>query len=323
MMMRAEPLCVALGLGCLLFGCGAGTVAGSGEASTSAASSTSAGANTSAGATEGAGTSTSTSTSTSTTAPTTSTGSPGSGSTSTGQAADDTGLPPPGFLNHEDVSPSIECSMWAENCPPGEKCMPVANDGGNSWNAAQCRPVVDNPAGIGESCSLTMGTGVDGYDTCEKHAMCWDVDSETGEGSCVGMCVGSEAAPTCFEADSICTITGGAVWALCFPTCDPLLQNCGDGETCFPSAGNFVCGPVGAAAGQGALAGACEFTNGCQPGLYCGNGDGFCSADAPTCCLPFCELSQPQCPDPLDCTPALEPGTAPAVLEDVGLCGAG
>ncbi len=44
---------------------------------------------------------------------------------------------PPGFIpTHEGWG---ECSPWAQNCPPGEKCTWWANDGGNAWNATRWR----------------------------------------------------------------------------------------------------------------------------------------------------------------------------------------
>ena len=41
---------------------------------------------------------------------------------------------------------SFECDLFEQDCPPGEKCMPWANDGGGAWNATRCSPVADNPA---------------------------------------------------------------------------------------------------------------------------------------------------------------------------------
>jgi hypothetical protein len=49
--------------------------------------------------------------------------------------------PSAGFIVDPDGGgPSIECDQWAQDCPPGEKCMPWANDGGSSWNATRCFP---------------------------------------------------------------------------------------------------------------------------------------------------------------------------------------
>ncbi len=169
-----------------------------------------------------------------------------------------------------------------------------------------------------------MGTGVSGYDTCEKHSMCWDVDSETGEGTCVGMCVGTESTPTCLEPDSSCSISSGGELNLCFPVCDPLAQDCGDGEACYPVDFGFVCAPVALQKkGDGGLAGACEYINGCLAGLYCGQGGDFCEEGAYACCLPFCDLTEPDCPAPLDCSPAFESGEGPPGFGHVGFCSAG
>src|SRR5262245_15971404 len=42
------------------------------------------------------------------------------------------------FVERPDGGGSNECDVWAQDCPPGEKCMPWANDGGSSWNSLRC-----------------------------------------------------------------------------------------------------------------------------------------------------------------------------------------
>src|SRR5690606_34162493 len=121
------------------------------------------------------------------------------------------------------------CDVWAQDCPEGEKCSAWANDGGESWNATICVPVGEDKPG--EPCTAE-GSPLSGHDSCELGAMCWDVDPETLEGTCVGLCDGSEDAPTCAEPMTTCAITNGGVLNLCLPTCDPFLQDCGQTESC-------------------------------------------------------------------------------------------
>jgi len=135
---------------------------------------------------------------------------------------------------------------------------------------------------------------------------------------------GTESTPTCLEPDSSCSISSGGELNLCFPVCDPLAQDCGDGEACYPVDFGFVCAPVALQQeGDGGLAGACEFINGCLAGLYCGQGADFCEEGAYACCLPFCDLTEPDCPAPLDCSPVFESGEGPPGFGHVGICSDG
>ncbi len=78
--------------------------------------------------------------------------------TTTGNADDGTGSP---FLVSPDGGGSvIACDLWSQDCPPGEKCMPWANDGGNTWNATRCTPIDDDPRSVGEPCTVVESGGV-------------------------------------------------------------------------------------------------------------------------------------------------------------------
>ncbi|MEM9452935.1 MAG: hypothetical protein AAGF11_02065 [Myxococcota bacterium] len=87
--------------------------------------------------------------------------------------------------------------------------------------------------------------------------------------------------------------------------CNPLLQDCPEGEGCYPDAMGFTCDTAGMA-----LAGdACGA--GCAVGLLC---------DAGTC-AEICDMSFRLCNDPtLSCVDYFAPGTAPPGLEDMGYC---
>lgn len=213
------------------------------------------------------------------------------------------------------------CDMFAQDCPPGEKCMPWASDGGNSWNDTRCSPVVDDPDAVGEPC-VVFGSGVSGLDTCELGAMCWDVDPDTLEGTCVAFCMGDESNPYCEDENASCQISSDSVLILCLPNCDPILQDCADGEACYWEGDAFMCLPD-ASEGMGAVADPCEFLNVCDPGLFCANHD-----DVPGClgmvgcCSPFCELGDatPPCLPGQECVPWYEEGTAPTGQEHIGAC---
>jgi hypothetical protein len=189
---------------------------------------------------------------------------------------------------------AYSCDPWAQDCPAGDKCMPWAQHADASWNATRCTPVAANPREPGDSC-VAEGGGVSGVDDCALGAMCWDVDDD-GEGTCVALCSGSPDAPVC-EADGHgCSISNGGVLILCMPYCDPLMQDCPEGDACYPETRGFFCSPD-ASEELGAFGDPCAYLNVCDPGLWCAprsdvpgceNDDGCCSA--------ICDVADPQCP---------------------------
>jgi hypothetical protein len=234
----------------------------------------------------------------------------------------------PSFLQEPDGGGvAVECDVWEDDCPEGEKCMPWANDGGNSWNATRCSPLAPDPGQVGDPCTVE-GSGVSGIDTCTSRSMCYYVDPETNEGICIGFCDGTPAAPTC-DAGYICTIVNDGVLTLCRPECDPLLQNCeGTNVACLQATGNdgFTC-IIDASGEAGAAGDPCEFINSCDPGLACMGAEGVPDCGGATgCCTEFCDLTEP---DPaagctlgggVDCVGWWEDGQAPPGYEHVGIC---
>jgi hypothetical protein len=233
------------------------------------------------------------------------------------------------FIGCGDDTGIIEplCSVWEQDCPDGEKCMPWANDGGNSWNATKCVPVDPNPGQPGDACTVE-GSGVSGVDTCDISAMCWNVDPETNEGTCVDFCAGSEANPVCDNPSTTCSILNEGALILCLPECNPLTQDCADGEACYPADQGFICAPNAAPDESGNYGDPCEFVNVCNPGLLCANAAGIpgCTGSL-GCCTEFCSLADAQ-PSAAcsgvsggqECLPAFEEGSAPPEYVDVGLC---
>ena len=247
----------------------------------------------------------------------------GTSSSGGGTADDSTGamfLVPPDGGGGE-----VECDVWMQDCPPGEKCMPWANDGGNSWNATRCSEVVDNPGQVGDEC-MVDGSGVTGIDDCDVGSMCYYVDPETNVGTCVGFCEGSQDAPIC-DMGFLCSISNNGVLILCRRECDPLLQDCMGSAACLPANGSdgFVC--IVDASGEGGAAGdPCEFLNACDPGLFCANADVVPGCvDSAGCCSEFCDLTEPD-PNAMctqvgqECETWFEEGAAPPDLMHVGAC---
>ena len=137
------------------------------------------------------------------------------------------------FILRPDVGGGTDfpCNLYTQNCPAGDKCMPWANDGGSAWNATRCSPVVDDPREVGMACTVE-GSGVSGVDDCERGAMCFDVDPETGQGICYAMLVGSDANPLCVDRLQAPVIS--STLSLCLPTCRPLRADCPPGHGLLP-----------------------------------------------------------------------------------------
>jgi hypothetical protein len=232
-----------------------------------------------------------------------------------------------GFLIEPDGGGvNIECDVWAQDCPDEEKCMPWANDGGSSWNATRCSPLDPAPTQPGDECTVE-GSGISGIDNCDLSSMCWDVDPETNMGTCVAFCMGSEANPVCEDPNTSCVIANEGVLILCLPNCDPLLQDCAEGQGCYAVNDAFACAPDAGAEGVGAYGDDCGFVNDCDPGLFCSDPAAVPGCAGTGCCSPFCDLSDPgataACPGNAggqECTAWYAEGQAPPGFEDVGAC---
>lgn len=222
---------------------------------------------------------------------------------------------PSGDTNGVDGEP---CDPFLQDCPDGEKCNPWANDGGTAWNADGCFPV-DESAGLDGDPCLVEGSGTSGLDNCALGSMCWDVDAENN-GTCVALCSGTPEEPVCEAPDTACAILNDGVLPVCLPVCDPLLQDCDDGEGCYSANDEFFCFPDGS--GEAGLAlDSCDFVATCDPGLACIDGDLVDGCDSAGCCTPYCDLTVPaSCGGDSTCMPFFPDGQAPTGLEDIGYC---
>lgn len=221
----------------------------------------------------------------------------------------------------EDDTPNgnIECDVFAQDCPDGFKCMPWANDGGGSWNAAKCTPEAADPGQPGDPC-VAEGSGTSGIDDCVKGTMCWFLDAEN-KGTCIDMCTGSIDAPTCPDQSQVCDISNDGVIIICLNTCYPLTQDCPDGQICFwDGATEFIC-DFDASGAEGQYQDPCAYINVCDYGLWCAGPASVpgCGSDD-GCCTPYCSLAQPECPAGTVCEPWYEEGSVPPGQEDIGGC---
>lgn len=263
-----------------------------------------------------------------------SSGEPGSSSTtdalSAGTSSSSSGEFETGviFLIEPDVPLALECDPFAQDCPVGEKCNAWSNNGG-SWNATACFPLDPAPVGVGETC-LVQGSGTSGIDNCELGAMCWDVDLRTNEGTCVDICLGTFEAYYCENPNEYCAQGGDGLITLCLPLCDPIEQDCPEGEACVGIQNAWTCAPDNSG-DMGAYGDSCEFINACDPGLVCLDSStvppGLPCEGSAGCCTEVCDLTHAlgdqQCAGAAEgqtCQPWYENGEAPTVLEHVGAC---
>jgi hypothetical protein len=215
-----------------------------------------------------------------------------------------------GFIVFADLPADWSCDPFAQDCPVGEKCMPWASDGGDTWNATRCTSVADDPSQPGDPCNVE-GSATSGIDDCDFGAMCWGVDPITLDGVCIELCQGAIENPVCTLPEEQCVIANDGALTVCLPTCDPLLQDCIAGNGCYPVNDIFACYPEGA----GAYADACESFNGCDPGLFCAGAAG---------CSSLCDTAagnpDAQCGMGQSCVSWYAEGTAPPGYENVGGC---
>ena len=155
---------------------------------------------------------------------------------------------------------------------------------------------------------------------------CYDLDPDTGIGTCIEMCVGPPENPRCPHHGYDCsTAISGSGLALCFPGCSPLdAGSCPLGETCVAayqgdSISDFICWPAYA---EGITGESCECANCCADGHMCTDAATYgpgCVYDL--CCTEYCDITDAAftCAGPdQQCVALFDP--ADPVYANVGAC---
>ena len=240
---------------------------------------------------------------------------------STGPGDDDSGMTGVSFLPLPDAgTEDTSCDLFTQDCPPGQKCMPWADDGSQAWNATRCSPIAKDPAAPGEPCTVEGGP-YSGFDDCQLGTLCHDVDPKTLEGTCLALCTGTETDPSCEDPQSFCDYGSGGAVALCFPMCHPLEDDCAEGEGCYPLNNTWMCLATDTMGNSGAAGAPCMFIDACLPGLMCAGSASVPDCESPGCCTELCDLDDPQCSlEGVSCQAWFEPGEAPPGYENVGAC---
>lgn len=102
--------------------------------------------------------------------------------------------------------------------------------------------------------------------------------------------------------------------------CDPLIQDCPEGEACTLSERDFVCLTV---AVDGAAGDACFVATECAPGLLCVADAALADCLTGKCCTPLCEVGDPgvECPGAGEtCTAIFTGPDVPLAVQSYGAC---
>jgi hypothetical protein len=241
-------------------------------------------------------------------------GDSGTGGTST------TGGTDTGNDTSNDTGPQNECSLCEQDCPDGQRCVPVSDSPDFIPDFLVCTPAHENPKLIGERCQVDEYYGA-GKDDCEVGSFCVLDSVNDMTGFCQANCCPGKTPSGC-QPDEICEpfFTGYDYVPpvpLCMPECDPLQPNSCDemgrpGWTCIPTdfdaSCRFLCVPPTPVPDANDLADqgeGCLLWSDCKPGLHCrpsevvgcsGNAEGWC-------CTAYCDPDAPSCPDELSCEP--------------------
>jgi len=249
-------------------------------------------------------------------------GGTGDGGTGDGGTDDEgTGTDDGAFIAEPDGGVEGQCDPMAQDCPDGEKCTAYGSVEGSPWDANKCVPATGDGQ-VGDPCDIEGGKYT-GIDNCAVGFICLLTDNDGFGGVCVEFCNTNQECP---ESDGNCAIYNDGSLPICLITCDPLLQDCPEGQGCYNSAGDdFVCYKYSGEGGEGAPGDECNYVNQCQPGTICLAPDSVegCGAEA-GCCSPYCDLDEPNpsegCNPTEECTPYFEEGAAPPGLENLGVC---
>lgn len=217
------------------------------------------------------------------------------------------------FVPLEDFVNGQPCDPFVQDCPEGEKCVPYADRSG-TWDSNKCVSV-DGDGQPGEPC--TYGGVVEATDDCDATSHCWETQEVDGQlvGICRAFCGGTFDNPMCAEGTA-CLIANQGNINLCLPTCDPIQQDCPDGQACTWGSTEFFCFVTQQ---DGSLGDPCDMSE-CGPGLMCAMAEVLPECDASACCGQFCSLSAPVCDwVGTECVSFWEGEPVPG-YEDVGFC---
>ena len=238
--------------------------------------------------------------------------------------------------NPGDACGSFECNAGSQDCTPGLKCTPYRCDPqGCCTDSTKCTPV-SGVKSYGEDC---YRDGVAGVDDCAPGLYCMpngDSSGGSGPGDCMQLWI-PPAAGIQHHCDQLgrpgehCFNFNGGSMPVCLPACDPLAQDCAEGEGCYLGLDNFICADPALPMGQNGQAGAgCDTEQACNPGLLCADASINPACNFPCtsvavcgCCAAACNLASVNpnefCGVGEQCSPVFATNPVPGT-ENVGVC---
>lgn len=225
-----------------------------------------------------------------------------------------------GFIVPPDGGISGECDPKLQDCPRGEKCSAVSPSPGEPWGINKCVPVMGDST-VGDVCDIVDGKYT-GLDNCDVGLICLLTDDDGKGGACVEFCDASDQCPI---TNANCVVYNDGSLPICLASCDPLIQDCPEGQACYSSAGDlFVCFKESAMPGEGMPGDQCQYVNQCQEGSFCAGAMAVanCPPESTGCCTPYCPVSEGDgpCQATEQCVFFFEEGSAPPGYENVGVC---
>lgn len=227
----------------------------------------------------------------------------------------------PGFITPPDGGISGQCDPRSQDCPEGQKCTAVSPAEGEPWGINICVEATGESV-VGDPCDVEGGKYT-GIDNCVEGTLCLLTDDEGMGGVCVEFCDATDQCPN--TPTAMCVVYNDGSLPICLGSCDPIVQDCPEGQGCYNSAGDlFVCFKESAMPGEGEVGDECQYINQCQKGGFCAAAASVTGCDPMSagCCTPFCPVSggNGPCQAGEECVPFFEMGMAPPAYEDVGVC---
>jgi hypothetical protein len=219
------------------------------------------------------------------------------------------------FVPENDGAVSPTCDPFLQDCADGEKCVPYQSVG-DTWDSNKCVEVKGNGA-EGDSCIYDGKEA--GTDDCDAQTLCWMTQIVDGEeiGVCTPFCEGNANNPICDPGLS-CGISNGGSINMCVPNCDPLLQDCTEGNGCYWANTQFLCIHETDNIAEGEP---CGYINDCAPGNLCASAESLPSCAGASCCTGWCDLGDASCQIAgTECAAFFAEGEAPPGLDHVGVC---
>jgi len=217
-----------------------------------------------------------------------------------------------------DTMVANQCDPTTQDCPDGEKCTAVSETEGEPWAINVC-VTITGTGQVGDPCDIDGGKYT-GVDNCDLGFICLLSDEEGFGGTCTEFCDSNMGCP---KSGNDCEVYNDGSLPICLGTCDPLVQDCPEGQGCYRggSGDQFVCFKV---TGESAHGEECGYINQCLAGYNCSGAGAVegCPPEAAGCCSSFCDLSDPEpdavCVGTEQCVQFLDP--APPQYMDVGVC---